>query len=235
MKKLFILIILVSVAQLSIAQQWLGSNTPNSLIWRTGGGIILGGTTLQGSFGNGEGVLQLQSPPASYSFLSFRSNDGTGGGMDIGFSANSNGTIYTNQIPFSISTNYTQRLIVKTDGNVGIGTRLTTNPNNYKLAVNGTIGAKEVQVENTSTTWADYVFEPTYKLMSLQELQLYISINKHLPEIPSAEEVKTNGHKLGEMDVLLLKKVEELTLYIIELKNENAELVKRIETLESKR
>lgn len=235
MKKLFISIMLVFATQLSEAQQWLGSTTPNSLIWRTGGGIILGGATLQGSFGTGEGVLQLQSPPTGYSFISFRSNDGTGGGMDIGFSANSNGTIYTNQLPFTISTNYTQRFIVKTDGNVGIGTRLTTNPNNYKLAVNGTIGAKEVQIENTSTTWADYVFEPTYKLMSLQELQLYISTHKHLPEIPSADEVKINGHKLGEMDVLLLKKVEELTLYIIELKNENTALMKRIEMLESKR
>ncbi len=230
MKKIFILTILVFVVQLSKAQQWLGNNTSNSLISRTGG-IILGGTTLRGSFGTGEGVLQLQSAPDSYSFISFRSNDGTGGAMDIGFSANRNATIYTNQMPFTISTNYAQRMIITTDGNVGIG---TNSPGTFKLAVEGKVGAREVQVLLTNP-WPDYVFKPEYKLMSLEELQLYIATNKHLPEIPSADEVKINGHKLGEMDVLLLKKVEELTLYMIELKNENAALIKRIETLESKK
>jgi len=106
------------------------------------------------------------------------------------------------------------------EGNVAIGTNLDNNPNGYKLAVNGKIGAKEVQVENTSSTWADYVFEKDYALRSLDEVESFIKENKHLPEIPSAEEVKENGHKLGEMDVLLLKKVEELTLYMIELKKE---------------
>jgi hypothetical protein len=120
-------------------------------------------------------------------------------------------------------------------GNVAIGTALTSNPNSYKLAVNGKIGAKEVQVENTSSTWADYVFKSDYNLMPLTEVESFIKSNQHLPEIPSAEEVKENGHKLGEMDVLLLKKVEELTLYIIDLKKEvdavkkeNAELKKHI-------
>jgi trimeric autotransporter adhesin len=75
-------------------------------------------------------------------------------------------------------------------------------------------------VENTSSTWADYVFNEDYKLMSLLEVESFIKLNKHLPEIPSADEVKENGHKLGEMDVLLLKKVEELTLYLIDLKRE---------------
>lgn len=127
---------------------------------------------------------------------------------------------------FSIMTNngggaWTDKLVVTNSGNVGIGTSLTNNPNGYKLAVNGTIGAKEIQVENTSSTWADYVFEPTYKLMDLTQVDAFVKANKHLPEIPSAEEVKEKGHKLGEMDVLLLKKVEELTLYMIELKQEN--------------
>ncbi|HEY8936476.1 MAG TPA: hypothetical protein VIM65_14700 [Cyclobacteriaceae bacterium] len=105
-------------------------------------------------------------------------------------------------------------------GNVGVGATMVNNPNGYKLAVNGKIGAKEVQVENTSSTWADYVFEKDYKLMPLNDVESFVKSNKHLPEIPSAEEVKENGHKLGEMDVLLLKKVEELTLYVIELKKE---------------
>jgi hypothetical protein len=108
-------------------------------------------------------------------------------------------------------------------GNVGIG---TTNPATFKLAVEGKIGAREVVVTNAA--WADYVFDATYNLRPLSEVESFIKINKHLPEIPSAEEVKTNGHKLGEMDVLLLKKVEELTLYLIEQE-------KRIKELESKK
>jgi hypothetical protein len=111
------------------------------------------------------------------------------------------------------------------EGNVAIGTNFDNNPNGYKLAVNGKIGAKEVQVENTSATWADYVFKSDYKLMPLNEVEAFIKDNQHLPEIPSADEVKENGHKLGEMDVLLLKKVEEMTLYILEQE-------KRIKALE---
>ena len=106
-------------------------------------------------------------------------------------------------------------------GTVGIGTSLVNNPNGYTLAVYGKIGANEVMVENTSTTWADYVFKPNYRLRKLKEVENFITENQHLPEIPSAEEVRTNGHKLGEMDVLLLKKIEELTLYVIELEKKN--------------
>ena len=113
-----------------------------------------------------------------------------------------------------------ERMRIASNGNVGIGTALATNPNNYKLAVNGLIGAKEVKVENTSTTWPDYVFASDYKLKPLDELELYIQVNKHLPEIPSATEIAEKGHALGEMNSLLLKKVEELTLYIIDLKKE---------------
>jgi hypothetical protein len=134
------------------------------------------------------------------------------------------GTSFSENV--QLGTNGIVRLTINENGNaifkdiVAIGTPFTTNPNNYKLAVNGKIGAKEVQVENTSSTWADYVFEPDYKLLSLQEVESFVKANKHLPEIPSAEEVKINGHKLGEMDVLLLKKVEELTLYMIAMKKE---------------
>jgi hypothetical protein len=97
-------------------------------------------------------------------------------------------------------------------GNVGIGTQNTFG---YKLAVNGTIGAKKVIVETTGV-WPDYVFEGEYKLHTLKELENYITTNKHLPEIPTAQEIQENGQDLGEMNVKLLQKVEELTLYIIE-------------------
>jgi hypothetical protein len=96
------------------------------------------------------------------------------------------------------------------NGNVGIGTATPTE----KLSVNGKIRAKEIKVETTN--WPDYVFEPTYKQYSIAELEAYIKINKRLPEMPSAKEAEANGIALGEMNKILLKKIEELTLYLIE-------------------
>jgi hypothetical protein len=80
--------------------------------------------------------------------------------------------------------------------------------------VNGIL-ADSVRVSPTEQ-WADYVFDEDYKLPSLKELDTYVKTNRHLPEIPNAKEVATNGIELGEMNAKLLKKVEELTLYIIQ-------------------
>lgn len=99
-------------------------------------------------------------------------------------------------------------------GNVGIG---TTAPDS-KLSVNGTIHSNEVKVDTKS--WPDYVFESGYSLLSLAEVKTYIKQNLHLPGIPSAEEINQNGQNLGEMNKLLIKKVEELTLYLINQKEE---------------
>lgn len=96
-------------------------------------------------------------------------------------------------------------------GNVGIGTWIT---GDYKLAVEGTIGARRVKVHTTS--WADYVFDSSYTLAPLQAVEKYILENKHLPEVPAAATVAREGVDVGENQVLLLKKIEELTLYIIE-------------------
>lgn len=104
----------------------------------------------------------------------------------------------------------------RVNGNVGIGSITHNNPNNYLLAVNGKIGAKEIIVENTSSTWPDYVFEKDYPLISLEEVEHFVQSNKHLPEVPSAIEVKEAGINIGDMNAVLLKKIEELTLYLIE-------------------
>ncbi|MCB4797236.1 tail fiber protein [Neotamlana laminarinivorans] len=107
-------------------------------------------------------------------------------------------------------------LTILSNGNVGIGTTLSSNPNNYKLAVKGTIGAQEVKVENSSLTWSDFVFHDNYNLPSLKEVEQHIKEKGHLKDIPSAKDVEQNGIFLGEMDAKLLQKIEELTLYIIE-------------------
>lgn len=114
-------------------------------------------------------------------------------------------------------------LFLKDNGNVGIG---TGNPQ-AKLAVNGEILAKSVRVNTSSTYWPDYVFGDGYNLMSLRELERYVTVNKHLPGIPSAQEVEGQGDvDLGAMNALLLEKVEELTRYVIDLQHQIDELKK---------
>ncbi|OXA94773.1 hypothetical protein B0A66_03320 [Flavobacterium hercynium] len=83
-----------------------------------------------------------------------------------------------------------------------------------KLSVKGKIRSEEIKVE--VIVWPDYVFEDDYKIISLESLEKFIKINKHLPEVPSAKEITENGLELGEMNKVLMKKVEELTLYLIE-------------------
>ncbi len=125
---------------------------------------------------------------------------------------------------------FTRHVTIKrATGNMGIG---TADPGTYKLAVEGTIGARKVKV--TQSAWADFVFHPDYKLPSLQELESYIKMNQHLPEIPSAAEVEKEGLDLGDMNKRLLRKIEELTLYIIELKKENNNMQHNQELLQTR-
>jgi len=102
------------------------------------------------------------------------------------------------------------RLRILASGNVGIGTATP----DQKLSVNGTVHSKAVVVDNN--IFPDYVFNKTYALRPLSAVKTYIDLNHHLPEMPSAAEVAKNGQNLGEINTLLLKKVEELTLYMIE-------------------
>jgi hypothetical protein len=123
---------------------------------------------------------------------------------------------------------------------VGIG---TTAPDE-KLTVKGKIHTQEVKVDLLGPLVPDYVFNNNYKLKSLKEVEDYININNHLPDIPSAEEIEKNGLMLAEMNMNLLKKIEELTLYSIEqnkrieyLQKQNEKLLeieKRLLKLETK-
>lgn len=106
-------------------------------------------------------------------------------------------------------------------GSLGIN---TSNLQGYKLAVNGGIVCEEVKVI-TDVPDADYVFDANYNLKTISELETFVKEQKHLPNIPSAEQFKKDGYKVGEMDEMLLRKVEEFSLYLIEQN-------KRIEVLE---
>ncbi|WP_264537742.1 hypothetical protein [Flavobacterium sp. N1736] len=133
-----------------------------------------------------------------------------------------NGGANTNTIPdqHAMTWNY--------NGNVGIG---TTNPKN-KLDVKGTIHSQEVKVDMEN--WSDFVFKKEYNLPTLAEVEKHINEKGHLENIPSEEEVLKNGINLGEMNSKLLQKIEELTLYMIEIKKENLEMKKRLEKIENK-
>ena len=156
-------------------------------------------------------------------------------------------------LSFTQTDTNTNEKIIFDQGNFGIG---TATMGSHKLAVEGSIGAREIKVE--ANGWSDFVFENTYQLPSLKEVENHIQQKGHLKDIPSAKEVEENGIFLGEMDAKLLQKIEELTLYtiaqekkILSLENKNStieklekenefltakllELQKRIQKLENK-
>ncbi|BFP41894.1 hypothetical protein FGF1_27390 [Flavobacteriaceae bacterium GF1] len=127
-------------------------------------------------------------------------------------------------------------LLQPTSGAVGIGTIST---GSHKLAVEGSIGAREIKVQ--ASGWSDFVFLDDYKLPTLQEVEDHIKKKGHLQDIPSAQDVAENGIRLGEMDARLLQKIEELTLYMISLKKEvrslkaqNQDLQKQLNQIKSR-
>lgn len=150
------------------------------------------------------------------SFLSFGST---------GFVTNGAANVSSSFIGKDLTTRYMTFL---PNGNIGIG---TINPAS-KLTVAGNIAAREIEV--TVDAGADFVFEDNYDLPSLESVDKFIKENKHLPEIASAKEMQKNGINLSEMNIKLLQKVEELTLYIIDMKKENEKQNDKILALEKK-
>ncbi len=127
---------------------------------------------------------------------------------------------YKDNLHFRADKNWISALTLYGNGTVGVGFGTTYTAGQYKnqgykFAVNGGIICEEVKVLKDVPD-ADYVFQNNYKLSSLSEVEIFIKKNKHLPNIPSAEQFKTNGYKVGEMDEMLLRKIEEMTLYLIE-------------------
>ena len=132
-----------------------------------------------------------------------------------------------------LGTQNTGKLWVLPNGNIGIGTSAPAT----KLSVNGDIRSKKMIVSQTG--WPDYVFDSSYSLRPLSELETFISKHKHLPDIPSARDVDEKGISVGDNQALLLKKIEELTLYmismnkeIIQLKDDNKQLKKALKKYE---
>ncbi|MEP1096057.1 MAG: hypothetical protein ABJG78_13165 [Cyclobacteriaceae bacterium] len=179
------------------------------------------------------GVSNTIHPLASFSRLSSGAGNA---GLNVSYEANGSATTRTLlYFPGGLGASfqvYNQGALdvlhLDPSGNVGIG---TTNPQS-KLAVDGHIRATEVKVL-ADITVPDYVFESDYDLRTLKETKAYIVENKHLPEIPSAAEIGENGIDLGDMNMRLLKKIEELTLHLIEQNERLEKAEKKISKLEN--
>ncbi len=129
---------------------------------------------------------------------------------------------------FGFQVDGSSKMSIMKNGNVGIG---TSSPDS-KLSVNGKIHAKEVKID--LSIWPDYVFKETYSLPPLEKVENHILEKGHLKNIPSAEEVEKNGVQLGEMNIKLLEKIEELTLYMIEQHKKTEQLQKEVMLLRNK-
>jgi hypothetical protein len=137
------------------------------------------------------------------------------------------------EIVFATANNNTpvERMRISSTGNLLIGQASQANLN-YKLDVVGSMRANEIVVNSTG---ADFVFSNTYKLRTLSSLNSFIRTHHHLPEIPSAIQMQSQGMEVGEMNKKLLQKVEELTLYLIDLQQQNRSLQQRVQKLENKK
>jgi hypothetical protein len=149
------------------------------------------------------------------------------------FNGEENARIYTdpaapNEIYFSYGPRIITSMMINSNGFVGIG---TTTPKE-SLSVNGNIRARELKVETDN--WPDYVFDKKYVLPDLSVVKAFTDRNRHLPEMPSEKKVAEEGVNVGEISKLLVKKVEELTLYLIEVKETNTQLTSKL-ALEEKR
>ena len=162
--------------------------------------------------------------------LTFKEEDVFGGNFDLGvIKMVQPADAYVDYADMVFQTSLgttTEKMRISGEGNVSIG---TPDAKGYKLAVNGTAIATEMFVK-LHGDWPDFVFKPTYKLPKLSEVKAYIDANQHLPDMPSEAEVAKSGIKLGEMNTLLVKKVEELTLYLIEQDKEKKQLAEKLES-----
>ncbi|RTQ49179.1 hypothetical protein EJV47_13610 [Hymenobacter gummosus] len=144
----------------------------------------------------------------------------------------SSGT-YANWVSSSAVASTYSRLKIHPDGRVQIGRGPTTaSPHfaNYRLAVDGKLVAQSIHVVGP-VDWADFVFAPTYRLLPLPELERYLQQHRHLPGIPTAQEVEAQGVDLAAMQAKLLQQVEELTLRVIELDKQNQQLRSEVKAL----
>ncbi len=221
----------------------IGTSTPGAKLSVNANRAVFGGTSILGAYGASAYGMELQATGTSGNvfFGLVGGISGSNGQItylitapQFGYTGISSTKLGTaSYLPFTISVGGGERMRILTNGNVLIAKTSQTN-SNYKLDVNGVNGFVRANEVVVNTTGADFVFEENYPLMSLKDLEQHIKTKKHLPGIPTEKEMKENdGVSLGEMQSKLLQKIEELTLYIIELNDENHSLKERLVRLET--
>ena len=185
----------------------LGTTTDAGYRLQVNGTLWTTGLLLPTGAGAGKVLTSDASGNATWQTAS-SANSWTLGGNTAG-AVKTLGTI--DNYDLAVVTNNTERMRVTAAGSLAIG---TTNPQGYMLAVNGSAIFTGVWVK-LNANWPDYVFQQNYDLPSLKSVAQYIRVNGHLPDIPSADNIARNGIDLGDNQAALLKKIEELTLYII--------------------
>lgn len=201
----------------------IGTTTPTTKL-QVNGGLSVNGYNATGGVNNFRNAIQLIN--AQHAAIIY--NPGQETQLMMGFHSNGS-TLWGNDNTYTMTLTKSGQLRIS---ELAVGGGLKSG---NKMSINGKMSAKEVEV--TVNNWPDYVFEKEYDLKPLSEVEKYINEYGHLPEIPKAEVVETEGVSLGEMNKLLLKKVEELTLYLIEKEkeiNEMKTLFTRMEELERK-
>ncbi|MBC7411136.1 MAG: hypothetical protein H7331_01610 [Bacteroidia bacterium] len=262
-KNCILAIAALSISTISLAQQWGGPTTQTGTIFREGtvgigvaavpvsvdfmvnnatrkaSKFVLGNSLLTGTYQNTESVFQLYNQNSVKSTINLLSAINATSNLSLSIDANLTGNtgialVATsgNQKPFTISMYGTTALTITSTGQVGIGTG-TSPLGTMRLAVEGTIGAREVKV-TLSKPWPDYVFEDNYKLMSLQQVANYLKVERHLPYLLSAKVVETEGSQsLGETQQNMLRSLEELYLHVINLKAENEQLKQEMQVFKN--
>jgi hypothetical protein len=204
-----------------------GKSTSNVLVGDVGSAVVLGNS-----------AANIYSAGAFHAQNGANATNGiyTTKGTNFSGSAVFVGSVYASHFQYS-TTEDTYIRGGKSTSNIYIGDvnnnvlmgAIPSQPAGYRLYVDKGILTEKVKVAvKTSADWADHVFNKNYPLMPLQQVDAFIQANGHLPGIPSAEEMVKKGNDLGQTDAKLLAKIEELTLYMIEIKKENDQLKQMI-------
>jgi cytoskeletal protein CcmA (bactofilin family) len=212
----------------------IGTTTPDATSLLT----VEGNTRLNGNtFSNGNMGLGLAPTANRLEVLGssrFNGNTSVGGNLDVDLSANVDGALQVGgnasvNANLDVDQNVNVDGTLQVDGNGRVDGRLVVGnpgsvPGNHELYVNGSMIAEEVWVK-LQGSWPDYVFEPSYDLKPLTEVEIYIQENKHLPGVAPAAEMAQHGLSVGDVQKVQMEKIEELFLHMIALE-------KRIQTLE---
>jgi hypothetical protein len=207
-------------------------------------GVMLAVAPLFAQVYEGHPPIDIQVNPGNPQQIGLFVQGTTGGAGIVGIEGNATGTIFgmaatvTNgMILGTVNPNNTtgfSAINIDYQNHVGIN---TLNTSGFLFNCAGSAVFDQVTVKNFSgnnpkaTPWADFVFDKTYRLLPLDSLSVFIKTNSHLPGIPTAEEVQKNGIDLGATQAKLLEKIEQLTLYTIDLQKQTDDLRKEVELL----